>query len=103
MALAKLEVSIMNENNMLDKDFKDVINNIKQEIQNTQYKVAIESNINLISMYFRLGKILNDNYEYGNKFIDVGLEIRYNDCIENMEKITLNGNDEIVEILSNVD
>jgi hypothetical protein len=21
-------------------------------------------------MYFRLGKILNDNYEYGNKFID---------------------------------
>ena len=70
MALAKLEVSIMNENNMLDKDFKDVINNIKQEIQNTQYKVAIESNINLISMYFRLGKILNDNYEYGNKFID---------------------------------
>ncbi len=60
----------MNENNMLDKDFKEIINNIKREIQNTQYKVAIESNINLISMYFRLGKILNDNYEYGNKFID---------------------------------
>lgn len=36
----------MSENNMLDKDFKDIINNIKQEIQNTQYKVAIESNIN---------------------------------------------------------
>ena len=60
----------MSENNMIDKDFKDIINSIKQEIQKTQYKVAIESNINLISMYFRLGKILNDNYEYGNKFID---------------------------------
>lgn len=60
----------MSENNILDKEFKEIINNIKQEIQNTQYKVAIESNINLISMYFRLGKILNDNYEYGNKFID---------------------------------
>jgi predicted nuclease of restriction endonuclease-like (RecB) superfamily len=58
------------ENSMLDKDFKKIIDNIKQEIQKTQYKVAIESNINLISMYFRLGKILNDNYEYGNKFID---------------------------------
>ena len=60
----------MSENNMIDKDFKETINSIKQEIQKTQYKVAIESNINLISMYFRLGKILNDNYEYGNKFID---------------------------------
>ena len=60
----------MSENNMIDKNFKEIINSIKQEIQKTQYKVAIESNINLISMYFRLGKILNDNYEYGNKFID---------------------------------
>lgn len=55
---------------MLGKDFKTIINNIKQEIKNTQYKVAVENNISLISMYFRLGKILNDNYEYGNKFID---------------------------------
>ena len=53
----------MEENKMLDKEFKEIINNIKQEIQQTQYKVAIESNISLISMYFRLGKILNDNYE----------------------------------------
>ena len=49
----------MSENNMIDKDFKEIINSIKQEIQKTQYKVAIKSNINLISMYFRLGKILS--------------------------------------------
>ena len=55
---------------MLENDFKVIINNIKQEIKNTQYKVAVENNISLISMYFKLGKILNDNYEYGNKFID---------------------------------
>ena len=60
----------MDNENMLEKDFKEIIQNIKQEIRKTQYKVAIESNISLISMYFRLGKILNDNYEYGNKFID---------------------------------
>ena len=60
----------MNENNMIDKKFREIINNIKQEIKKAQYKVAIESNINLIFMYFKLGKILNDNYEYGNKFID---------------------------------
>ena len=55
---------------MIEKDFKEIIGNIKDEIRNTQYKVAIENNINLILMYFRLGKILNENYEYGNKFID---------------------------------
>ena len=55
---------------MLEIDFKDIINDIKQEIKSTQYKVAVQSNISLISMYFRLGKILSDNYKYGNKFID---------------------------------
>ena len=49
---------------MLQIDFKDIINDIKQEIKSTQYKVAVQSNISLISMYFRLGKILNDNYKY---------------------------------------
>ena len=55
---------------MQEIDFKDIINDIKQEIKSTQYKVAVQSNISLISMYFRLGKILSDNYKYGNKFID---------------------------------
>lgn len=55
----------------MKNDFKEVINNIKNEIKTTQYKVAVENNINLISMYFRLGKILNDNFKYGNRFIDV--------------------------------
>ena len=32
--------------------------------------VAIESNKNLINLYFRIGKILNDNFKYGNKFVD---------------------------------
>ena len=55
---------------MQEVEFKNIINDIKQEIKSTQYKVAVQSNISLISMYFRLGKILNDNYKYGNKFID---------------------------------
>lgn len=51
-------------------NFKDIINNIKKEINTTRVKVAIEANINLINMYYRLGKILDDNFEYGNKFIE---------------------------------
>lgn len=55
---------------MQKDDFKLILNHIKDEIKTTQYKAAVQSNISLISMYFRLGKILNDNYKYGNKFID---------------------------------
>lgn len=55
---------------MLEKDFKEIITNIKDDIRNTQVKTAVQVNQNLIMLYFRLGKILNDNYEYGNKFID---------------------------------
>ena len=55
---------------MLEKDFKEIINVIKSDIKESQLKTAIQVNKNLIGLYFRLGKILYDNYEYGNKFID---------------------------------
>lgn len=52
------------------KNFINIINVIKTEIKTTQIKISIEANINLINLYFRIGKILNENYKYGNKFID---------------------------------
>ncbi len=55
---------------MLEKNFKQIINDIKLDIKSTQLKTAMQVNYNLINLYFRLGKILYDNYEYGNKFID---------------------------------
>lgn len=60
---------MLDENN--NNDFKFIVNNIKNEIKNTQIKIAIQNNIGLINLYFRLGKILNDNFKYGNKFIDI--------------------------------
>ena len=68
----------MNENkifdqspiDMLENDFKKIIVSIKEEIVNTQIKIAMQSNRSLIQLYFKIGKILYDNYEYGNKFID---------------------------------
>lgn len=55
---------------MLEKDFKNVVNNIKEEIKTTQIKTAFEVNKNLIMLYFRLGKIMYENSEYGNNFIE---------------------------------
>lgn len=60
----------MMEEIMIEKDFKQILNDIKIDIKNTQRKTIIEANSNLIMLYFRLGKILDDNFEYGNKFID---------------------------------
>lgn len=54
----------------LDKKFINIVNEIKNEIKTAQIKVAIEANKNLINLYFKIGKVLNDNYKYGNRFID---------------------------------
>lgn len=55
---------------MIEKDFKEIINNIKEDIKSVQIKSAVQVNRNLIMLYFRLGKILYENFSYGNKFID---------------------------------
>lgn len=55
---------------MLEKEFKDIINNIKEDIKTTHVTTAFQVNKNLVMLYFRLGKILYDNFKYGNKFID---------------------------------
>jgi len=62
---------------MLEETFKDIINNIKDDINNTKLNIMINANINLVNLYFRLGKILYDNSKWGNKFIDdVAVELK---------------------------
>jgi predicted nuclease of restriction endonuclease-like (RecB) superfamily len=61
----------------IKEEFSSVINTIKKEIKNTQIKMYVQTNKNLINLYFKLGKILNDNFSYGNKFIDdISQELR---------------------------
>jgi len=61
---------------MLEKDFKAILNDIKHEIKTTQRKTIIDANSNLIRLYFRLGKIIEDNSKYGNYFIEnVSIEL----------------------------
>lgn len=53
---------------MLERDFRDIISNIKDDIINTQIKTMQEVNSNLIMLYFRLGRIVSENKQYGNNF-----------------------------------
>lgn len=55
---------------MLEKDFKETIVNIKNEIINTQTQILSDANSRLINLYFKLGKIINDNSKWGDKFIE---------------------------------
>lgn len=55
---------------MIEKSYKDIINNIKQDINKTQLDIMINANINLVSLYYRIGKVLYDNSAWGNKFLD---------------------------------
>lgn len=59
----------MEENNMLDKEFKDLILCVKEDILKTRFEVQTNANIELIKLYFRIGKIVSENAKYGNRFI----------------------------------
>ena len=58
---------------MLKNNFKNVINEIKEEIKNIQFKTTKEVNSNLNMLYFRTGKIVSENKSYElilqNKFL----------------------------------
>ena len=60
---------IMENNNMLDKEFKDLVSFVKQDILKTRFQVQENANIELIKLYFRIGKIISENAKYGSKFI----------------------------------
>lgn len=54
---------------VIEENFKEEIDKIKNEIKTTNIKIMQQVNSNLIMMYFRIGKILEENSKYGNSFI----------------------------------
>lgn len=72
----------MEENNMLDKEFKDLILCVKEDILKTRFEVQTNANIELIKLYFRIGKIVSENAKYGNNFIkdfSIALKLEFPD------------------------
>ena len=62
---------------MLEKEFKEIFNNIKNDIRDTRYHVISNANKELLNLYFRLGKIIEENSFYGNNFInELSLELK---------------------------
>ena len=58
-------------------DFKNIIENIKNDIKGTRFKIIENANKELLYLYFRLGKIIDENSKYGNNFInELSIELK---------------------------
>ena len=54
----------------LEEDFKNTINNIKNDVIKTQLEIMQNANFKLVNLYYRIGKNISINSKWGNKFID---------------------------------
>ena len=55
---------------MNNNEYLNTIESIKKEIKSAQYKAAVNVNRELITLYYNIGKIINEHKAWGNKFID---------------------------------
>ena len=61
----------------LDKTYINIIDCIKKDINKTQLDIMINANASLVNLYYRIDKVLYDNSNWSNKFVDkLALELR---------------------------
>lgn len=62
----------------INKDsFISIVTDIKKDIKSTRFKIFENANRELLCLYFRLGKVIDDNWKYGNSFINqLSIELR---------------------------
>ena len=58
------------DNKIDTNKYKSLLENIKKEVLNAQYKAIYAVNKEMMFMYWHIGKIILDNSQWGNKFID---------------------------------
>jgi len=53
-----------------DSKYLDVVNDIKARIRAAQQRVLLSANSELFLLYWSIGKVINENSAWGNKFVD---------------------------------
>ena len=59
------------EQTNLNDQFQEISKNVKEMVQKTQLEIMMHANTKLVELYFNIGKVLDENSHWGNKFIDV--------------------------------
>ena len=60
----------MVEYNINISKYREVFEDIKQEVLKSQYKAMQAVNTEMIYMYWNIGRIISANIKWGNKFVD---------------------------------
>lgn len=55
---------------MNNNEYLDLVQMVKQEIGQAQYKATLSVNKELIMLYHDIGRIINEHKSWGNKFIE---------------------------------
>ncbi|MDD4669762.1 MAG: DUF1016 N-terminal domain-containing protein [Bacteroidales bacterium] len=53
-----------------NNEYFEVLNNIKQQIRNAQYRAVLSVNQEQIILYWNIGKAISQNVKYGNRFVN---------------------------------
>ena len=64
-----MDINMSNEIIDINK-YKEILSSIKNEILKSQYRVMQVVNVEMIYMYWNIGKIISNNIKWGNKFVD---------------------------------
>ena len=58
-------------------DIKSIIENVKKDIRSTRFEIIKNANQELLSLYLRLGKVVDDNWKYGDNFVkELSMELK---------------------------
>ena len=55
---------------MNSSEYLSVVDTVKREISNAQYRAAVHVNADLLLLYYDIGCIINEHKSWGNKFIN---------------------------------
>ena len=55
---------------MNSSEYLSIVDSIKREITDAQYRAAVHVNADLLLLYYDIGCIINEHKSWGNKFID---------------------------------
>ena len=54
---------------MIEKSYVTIVENIKNQIRSAQHRAILNANKEMLILYWNIGKVINENSEWGNKFL----------------------------------
>ena len=54
---------------MIEKSYVTIVEDIKEQIRSAQHRAILNANKEMLILYWNIGKVINENSEWGNKFL----------------------------------